>query len=241
MTAGAAGESLTMTTVLITGANRGIGLELARQYARAGATVIATARDPGSAAELTALRAAHATVQVLPLDVTSSTSLDALVAQVSRRPVDVLIANAGVMGPRTGIDDAENTPQRWGEVLAANVTGVFFTVRALLPNLKAAPGSKIAILSSRMASSHAAKGSSYLYRASKAAAANVGINLAAELKPAGIAVGIYHPGWVQTDMGGKAADITPAVSAGGLISRIAKLNVETTGVFEDYAGAAIAY
>ena len=92
-----------------------------------------------------------------------------------------------------------------------------------------------------MASSQAAKGSSYLYRASKAAAANIGINLAVELKPAGIAVGIYHPGWVQTDMGGKAADITPAASAEGLVNRIAKLSVETTGVFEDYAGAAIVY
>ncbi len=230
-----------MTAVLITGANRGIGLELARRYAASGATVIATARAPDTAPGLAALKAAHPTMQVLPLDVGHVGSLDALVARLSRRPIDVLIANAGVMGPRAAIDDPENTMQRWAEVLSTNVTGAFFTVRALLPNLKAAPGAKIAIISSRMASSQAAKGSSYLYRASKAAAANVGVNLAVELKPAGIAVGVYHPGWVQTDMGGSGADITPAASADGLVQRIATLSVATSGVFEDYAGAGIAY
>jgi NAD(P)-dependent dehydrogenase (short-subunit alcohol dehydrogenase family) len=230
-----------MTTVLITGANRGIGLQLARSYAAKGATVIATARMPDAAEALKALKAAHASLQVLPLDVTDAASLDALVAQLSRRPVDLLIANAGVIGPRAGSDDPANTAQRWAEVLATNVTGVFFTVRALLPNLKAAPGSKIAILSSRMGSSSAAVGSSYLYRASKAAAANVGNNFAGELKPAGIAVGVYHPGWVKTDMGGAGADITVETSAAGLMQRFSALSMATTGVFEDYAGAAIKY
>jgi NAD(P)-dependent dehydrogenase (short-subunit alcohol dehydrogenase family) len=118
---------------------------------------------------------------------------------------------------------------------------VFFTVQALLPNLKAASGAKIAILSSLMASSTRAVGTSYLYRASKAAAANVGNNFASELKPAGIAVGIYHPGWVKTDMGGSGADISVETSAAGLVQRFAQLSVATTGVFEDYAGTAIKY
>ncbi len=232
---------LLMSTVLITGANRGIGLELARRYAQQGATVIATARAPETSQGLAALQAAHASLQMFPLDVTDAASLDALVARLSRRPVDLLIANAGLMGPRTSSDDPGNTTQRWAEVLATNVTGVFFTIRALLPNLKAAPGAKIAILSSRMASSTAAAGTSYLYRASKAAAANVGNNFAMELKPAGIAVGIYHPGWVKTDMGGAGANITVETSAAGLVQRIARLSVVTSGVFEDYAGAAIKY
>lgn len=230
-----------MSTVLITGANRGIGLELARNYAAAGATVIGTARNPAAATDLSALMAAHSSLQVLPLDVTDAGSLDALVAQLSRRPIDLLIANAGVIGPRGGVDDTENTAQRWADVMATNVAGVFFTVRALLPNLKAAPSAKIAIISSRMASSDAAKGSSYLYRSSKAAAANVGVNLANELKPAGIAVGIYHPGWVKTDMGGAGADITTATSASGLVQRFATLSIDTSGVFEDYAGVPIKY
>jgi NAD(P)-dependent dehydrogenase (short-subunit alcohol dehydrogenase family) len=230
-----------MPTVLITGANRGIGLELARSYARQGATVIATARAPGESDGLKALKAAHTSVQVLPLDVTDAASLDAVVAQLSRRPIDLLIANAGVMGPRTASDDPGNTTQRWADVLAVNVTGVFFTIRAVIPNLKAASGAKIAILSSRMASSTAAAGTSYLYRASKAAAANVGNNFATELKPAGIAVGIYHPGWVKTDMGGSSADIAVETSAAGLVQRFGLLSVATTGVFEDYAGAPIKY
>jgi NAD(P)-dependent dehydrogenase (short-subunit alcohol dehydrogenase family) len=233
--------TLLMSTVLITGANRGIGLELARSYAAKGGTVIATARAPEASEGLKALKATHPSLQVLPLDVTDAASLDALVARLSRRPVELLIANAGVMGPRAGSDDPANTPQRWAEVLATNVTGVFFTVQALLPNLRAASGAKIAILSSRMASSTAAAGTSYLYRASKAAAANVGNNFATELKPAGIAVGVYHPGWVKTDMGGSGADITVETSAAGLMQRFAHLSVATSGVFEDYAGAAIKY
>ncbi len=230
-----------MSTVLITGASRGIGLQLARAYAEAGASVIATARNPESAAELTSLLAAHPGLLVLPLDVTDAASLDALVARLSRRPIDLLIANAGVMGARGGVDDQDNTAARWADVLATNVAGVFFTVRALLPNLKAASSAKIAIVSSRMASSVAANGSSYLYRASKAAAANIGANFASELRPAGIAVGIYHPGWVKTDMGGTGADITVAESANGLVQRFAKLNIATTGVFEDYAGVPIKF
>jgi NAD(P)-dependent dehydrogenase (short-subunit alcohol dehydrogenase family) len=228
-------------TCLITGANRGIGLELARAYARIGATVIATARDPAAASDLTRLKAEHASLQILPLDVTDATSFDALAARLSRHPIDVVIANAGLMGPRGSLDDPDNTAARWAEVLAVNVTGVYLTARALVPNLKAAAGAKFAILSSRMGSSVSAAGSSYLYRASKAAAANLGANLAVEWKPHGIAVGSYHPGWVQTDMGGAAADIPATTSATGLIDRIAHLSLATSGTFEDYAGQRIAH
>ena len=230
-----------MTTCLITGANRGIGLDLTRLYAQRGVTVIATARSPETATELMRLKSEHPSLQILPLDVIDAASLDKLAATLKGRPINTVIANAGVMGPRQGVDDPANTLDFWAQVLAVNVTGVFFTVRALLPNLQAASGGRVAILSSRMASSEAAKGTSYLYRASKAAAANIGANFAVELKSSGIAVGIYHPGWVQTDMGGPAADIPPAVSAAGLAKRIEHLSLATTGVFEDYAGEKIAF
>ncbi len=230
-----------MPICLITGANRGIGLELARAYARAGTTVIATARRPADATALAALAAEHPSLTVLPLDVADAASIAALAAAIQGRPVDLLIANAGVIGPRGGIDDPANTAALWAEVMAVNVTGVYLTVRAVLPGLRAAKAAKVAILSSRMASSKVASGSSYLYRASKAAAANIGANLAVEMKPAGIAVGIYHPGWVKTDMGGAGADIAPAASAAGLVQRFTHLSLATTGVFEDYAGASIAF
>ena len=230
-----------MITCLITGANRGIGLELARHYAGSGATVLATARHPETATELAKLATAHPTLQILALDVTDPASCERLAAALKGRAIDRLIANAGVIGPRGGLADPANTAKLWADVLAVNVTGVFLTVRSLADNVTAAKGGRIAIISSRMGSSTAAAGSSYLYRASKAAAANLGANFATELKPKGVAVGVYHPGWVKTDMGGAGADIAPAVSAGGLAQRIEHLCLATTGVFEDYAGASIAY
>ena len=123
----------------------------------------------------------------------------------------------------------------------ANVAGPFFTVRAFLPMLRKAEGAKVAIISSAMGSSARAKGSAYLYRASKAAATNLAANLAVELAPMGIAVGAYHPGWVQTDMGGQGADITPEQSAAGLLARIGALSLDTTGVVEDYQGHSIPF
>ena len=230
-----------MFTCLITGANRGIGLQLAQLYAQSGATVIATARLPDAAVELQKLKAAQPRVHIHALDVTDPSSCAGLAAALNSRPIDLLIANAGVVGPRGGMNDPGNSAALWAHVLATNVTGVFFTVSALAPNVVAAAPGKIAIIASRMGSSSAAKGSAHLYRASKAAAANLGANFAAEFKPKGIAVGVYHPGWVKTDMGGADADITVAVSAAGLIKRFAHLSLATTGVFEDYAGSAIAY
>ena len=230
-----------MFTCLITGANRGIGLELARLYARRGATVLATARTPETATELAALRAQYLRVEILPLDVCDAQNFGSLAFALSGRPVNCLIANAGVIGPRGALDDPGNTPETWAQVFAVNVTGVYLTVRAFVPNIVAAGSGKIAIVSSRMASSSRAAGTSYLYRASKAAAANFGASLAVEMKAKGIAVGVYHPGWVKTDMGSSGADITATASAEGLEQRFDHLSLATTGVFEDYAGAKIAF
>jgi NAD(P)-dependent dehydrogenase (short-subunit alcohol dehydrogenase family) len=128
----------------------------------------------------------------------------------------------------------------WAKSFATNVTGVFSVIQALLPNVQAA-GGKIAILSSIMGSDARAPGGSYIYRASKAAVLNLGRNLSADLAPRGMAVGIYHPGWVQTDMGGNAANVTPEDSARGLVARFDALSLETTGVFEGYDGVAIPF
>jgi NAD(P)-dependent dehydrogenase (short-subunit alcohol dehydrogenase family) len=225
-----------MATVLITGANRGIGLELARLYAVRGDTVIGAVRDPAKA---TALLGLGSRLEIIPLDVTSEASFAAAAKALAGRPIDIVIANAGVMGPRGSAAD-EQPADVWASVLAVNVTGPFLTARAFLPNVIAAKG-KIAILSSIMASSKKAMGNSYVYRASKAAAANIGVNLAAEFKPSGVSVGNYHPGWVQTEMGGAAADIPATVSAKGLVARIDGLSLATTGMFETYSGEPLAY
>jgi len=107
----------------------------------------------------------------------------------------------------------------------------------MLPSLQRSAAPKIAIISSRMGSQERAKGGSYAYRASKAAAVNLGRNLAKDLEPLGIALGIYHPGWVRTDMGGGEADISEEESADGLITEFGKLSLETTGCFKNYDGA----
>ena len=226
-----------MATVVITGAGRGIGLELARVYADRGDTVIGTVRAPDKAGEL---RKLGASVTVLPLDVTDEASHAALARALAGRPIVILIANAGVLDARGGLDDPANSTAMWTAMLATNVMGVFFTARALASNVATAKG-RIAIISSRMGSSERAGGNTYAYRASKAAASNLAANLAVELKPKGVAVGSYHPGWVKTAMGGSGADIEPATSARGLVARIDALTLATSGTFETYDGARIAY
>ncbi|GLS87952.1 short-chain dehydrogenase [Cypionkella aquatica] len=208
-------------TTLITGANRGIGRALFEHYRASGETVIGTSRS--------------ASQGLIRLDVTDAAGQQALGQSVET--LDLLICNAGVYPDRGQRLDDGYAPALWAEGFATNVTGVFLSVQALLPALARA-GGKIAIISSQMASDTLAPGGSYIYRASKAAALNLGRNLASDLKGRGIAVGIYHPGWAQTDMGGAGADITEAQSALGLAARFAALSLATTGCFETWDGRA---
>lgn len=208
-------------TTLITGATRGIGRALLQHYQAAGEAVIGTARS--------------ATPGLTTLDVTDPAGQRALGQSIDS--LDLLICNAGVYPDRGQRLDDGYAPALWAEGFNTNVVGVFLTVQSLLPALRRAKG-KIAIISSQMASDTRAPGGSYIYRASKAAALNLGRNLASDLKPQGIAVGIYHPGWVQTEMGGAGADITEAQSAAGLSARFAALCLATTGCFETWDGQA---
>lgn len=220
-------------TLLIAGASRGIGLEMARQAKARGDTVIAMLRSTASAQALEGIAD-----QVLIAGVTDETALEKAAAELES-DVDLLVCNAGVYRGRGGIDADDMGADAWSETLMTNVAGPFFVTKAFLPRLK--PSGKVVIVSSKMGSSARAPGGGYIYRSSKAAATNLACNLAAELKPKGIAVGSYHPGWVRTDMGGSAADISAEESAAGLLSRFDALSLETTGVFEDYAGEAIPF
>lgn len=207
--------------VVITGANRGIGQALDQRFRDLGHNVTGTARS-GDA--------------FINLDVTSPQSHAAIAQKLDAKPIDLLICNAGVY-----LDKGQNladgyAPALWEQSFAANVTGVFLTVQSLLPNLQLSENPKIAIISSQMGSDTRAPGGSYIYRASKAAALNLGRNLATDLKHIGIAVGIYHPGWVKTDMGGPDGDITVSESAHGLAERFLTLDLETTGCFETWDG-----
>lgn len=211
-------------SILITGANRGIGAELLAQYTAADRPAQGTARTPSGG--------------LLALDVTLPASVAQLAHTLDGQKLDLLVCNAGVFLEKghslaTGYD-----ADLWARTFAVNVTGVFLTIQALLPHLQASKTPKIAIISSQMASSEQAPGGNYIYRASKAAALNLGRNLATDLHDLGIAVGIYHPGWVQTDMGGAYASTTPQASAAGLIKRFDALSLATTGCFETFEGQA---
>ena len=209
--------------VLITGANRGIGAALRSSYVNRGDDTLSTRRggteEPGW----------------LSLDVTAPDAPTLIAEALGDKPLDILICNAGVYLDKGHAIESGYAPEIWAETFAANVTGVFQTIRAALPALQAAKG-KIAIISSQMASATLAPGGSYVYRASKAAALNLGRNLASDLKSDGIAVGIYHPGWVKTDMGGSNADITVEEAAAGLLDRFDALTLAQTGEFLTWDG-----
>ena len=207
-------------TTLITGANRGIGAALLGKFGAIGDA-------KGTSRQMDDL---------LDLDVTDPASFAALSKALKGAPIKHLICNAGVFPDRGMTIDGGYAPDVWAAAFAANVTGVFQTIQTFLPNLRAAQSPKIAIISSQMGSSEKAKGGNYIYCASKSAVTNMGRNLAIDLKPEGIALGIYHPGWVQTDMGGDIADITVDESATGLFTRITALNIATTGCFETWDG-----
>ena len=171
----------------------------------------------------------------LTLDVTDPHSISELGRYYAEKPLDLLVCNAGVFLDR-GRSLEELTSEDWSRTMAVNVTGVAETVRVLLPALRRGSGSKIAIISSQMASQERARGGSYVYRASKAAVLNFGRNLAQDLRDEGIAVGTYHPGWVRTEMGGPGADLPESEAAEGLIARFEALDLSSTGCFETWDG-----
>ncbi len=221
-----------MPTILITGANRGIGLELARQYAAAGDTVIRANRGADTSGE--------AVGEVLPLDATSDASAAALAAFLKGRPIDLLINNAGISGP----SPAQQTSTEMDfagflHVLDANVLGPLRVTQALLPNLRAASAAKVAVISSQMGQLSSPNSGFVAYRASKAAVNKVFQCLAADLKGEGISVAMLHPGWVRTDMGGPGADIDVSTSAAGIRNVLAGLDVASTGRFTAYDGRAL--
>lgn len=211
--------------VVVTGSSRGIGRELKTRLAARGDRVTGTSRDHSSGTRL---------------DVSEPGQQARFAAQIKGDPVDLLICNAGVYLDKT-MSISDYTAEVWAKSLAVNVTGVFLSVQAMLPNLKLASAPKIAIISSQMASHARAPGGSYAYRASKAAALNIGRNLATDLKPEGVAVGIYHPGWVRTDMGGDEGDISVEESAEGLMQQFDELTLETSGCFHTWDGRVHAY
>ncbi|MHA1546409.1 MAG: SDR family oxidoreductase [Alphaproteobacteria bacterium] len=231
-----------MTNVLITGANRGIGLELTRQYLDRGANVFAAARTPHNAADLAALqKTAPGRLTLVQLDVTDAGDCAALESALGGAPLDILVNNAGIIGP-----DQQSTLAMdfagFATTLEVNTLAPLRVIHAVLDQLKAAGDAKILTISSKMGSFSATTQTDRMaYRASKAATNLVMRGLAQDLAETGIAVGVAHPGWVRSDMGGAGADISAKTSADGLISVIDRLTLANTGSFVDWTGQAIGW
>jgi len=224
-----------MTTVLITGANRGLGLEFARQYQAEGASVIACCRDLRKADALK-----QQSVEIAELDVTDAESIHRLAVQLKGRPLDILINNAGTYGPdRQSADDCDY--QGMVETFRINAVAPLMVAKAVKPNLLAGQGKKLAVLTSKMGSISDSSGGFLAYRASKAALNMIADGVTKEWRKDGIAVAILHPGWVQTDMGGPNAPIKPQESVKGLRARIAELSLTTSGRFVDFQGREIGW
>jgi len=227
-------------TVLVTGANRGIGLEYVRQYAARGWTVVATARKPEEAAELKALAAANPRIVVEKLDVSDLASIDALAARWQGKPVDILINNAGI----TGDARAQMFPKMdwpvYEQVLKTNVIGPLKMAEAFYPNLEAGQQKKLVNISSSEGSiGSVGAGRTFFYRASKAALNMEMKNLAAVLKNRGIAVALINPGPVDTDMmaGMPKRMLRDKETAVADMIRITdQLKLDNTGLFWNYSG-----
>jgi NAD(P)-dependent dehydrogenase (short-subunit alcohol dehydrogenase family) len=227
-------------TVLITGANRGIGLALAREYVVAGWTLVATARKPADAADLKALAAANpGRVSIEALDVLDHASIDALAKKYRDRPIDILINNAGITGNRFQQVPGKFDYAEFRQVFETNVVAPLKIADTFLPQVQASRLKKIVVISSSEGSIAGVKRpGGYFYRSSKSAVNMVMRNLALELKPRGITVVIVNPGPVDTDMM-KGAPIplqSPAEAAGRVIAVTTKATLEDTGKFWDHLG-----
>ena len=227
-------------TILLTGANRGIGLEFVRQFAGAGARVYAACRSPESAHELNKLAAAHqGQVSVHPLDVTNDTQRKALGAALNGTAIDILLNNAGVYGNGANVF-GEIDEQVWLDTFHANTIAPLKMAEVFVDNVAASKRKIIATISSKVGSiADNSGGGSYCYRSSKSAVNMAMKSLSLELKDRGITCLTMHPGWVQTDMGGSNALIDTEQSVSMLRSVLAGARPEDNGKYLDKDGSII--
>ncbi|QSA98788.1 SDR family oxidoreductase [Methylococcus sp. EFPC2] len=226
-----------MTTILITGANRGLGLEFSRQYADAGWRVHACCRKPADARELNALAARYPGLAVHALDVSDFAHIDDLAQRLADETIDVLLLNAAVYGDSAETGFGALDYRRWTETLTINTLAPVKFAEAFLPHVERSRRKLIVPITSLMGSMGDNRGGgSILYRSSKAALNSAMKSLAIDLRPRGIGVLILHPGWVKTDMGGSQAPTEPEESIAGMIRIIENFRPEDSGRFLNFKG-----
>ena len=225
-----------MATVLITGANRGLGLEFCRQYAEQGWHVIACARNPDDAFDLNNL-AAHHNIQMETLDVSKFEQIDALSRKLADLPIDVLINNAGIYTDNKSNGFGHLDYQAWTNSLLINTQAPVKMAETFLPQIKKSDKKLIVNISSLMGSiADNDSGGSIFYRSSKAALNAAMKSLSIELKDQSVGVLIFHPGWVKTDMGGPDALINAEQSIAGMRALIESFSLDQSGSFVKYDG-----
>jgi NAD(P)-dependent dehydrogenase (short-subunit alcohol dehydrogenase family) len=222
-----------MPTALITGANRGMGLEMVRQYAAEGWAVHAAARKPDAAADLAVLDG-HITVH--KLDITDTDQVDALAETLKGESIDLLVNNAGLnIDNNSGLGEIDTDD--WIEMLKVNAIGPLRLAEAFMPHVGLAQRGVMGFMSSRSASiTDNIRGGRYKYRTSKSALNSVVRSLAIDLIPKGIICIALHPGWVRTDMGGAAATLDAPTSVRCLRELFERLEPNDTGHFLNYDG-----
>lgn len=238
-----------MRNVLITGGNRGIGLALAQHYAQTGAKVIATARHPETAKELLALHHDFPnTVLIEQVDVTSPVSIAEMKTRIGGMPIDILLNNAGILGPRGANRETLHQQffgtlnfEAWTPVIETNVYGPLRIAEALVENVAHSAEKKMMFLSSTAGSIQEGIPPTFIYAGSKAMLNKSVKLLAGVLKPRSITIAALCPGHVKTELGGKDAFVEPAESATGLARVIDALSLETTGSYKRFNGETIAW
>jgi NAD(P)-dependent dehydrogenase (short-subunit alcohol dehydrogenase family) len=226
-----------MPSILITGANRGLGLEFCHQYGEQGWRVFACCRQPERATELQTLAGQFQHLTIHTLEVSNFQQIDQLAAQLNAEPLDVLLSNAGVYGDNREHGFGALDYAVWQETLLINTIAPVKLAETFLPHLLKAQNPQIVAITSLMASmTDNSSGRAILYRSSKAGLNAAMKSLAIDLRPQNISVLILHPGWVQTDMGGSRAPTSPQESIAGMRRVIAQFTLQDSGAFLNYKG-----
>lgn len=226
-----------MTTILITGANRGLGLEFCKQYAQENWNVIACCREPEKATDLTKLANEFSNISVLRLNVSDLNQIDQLAKQLDGIAIDVLLNNAGIYGDESGHGFGNLDYEQWQKNMTVNVFAPVKLTEAFLPNLQRGEQKKVVAMSSLMGSiEDNGSGGSILYRSSKSALNSAMKSIAIDNKQKKIAILILHPGWVKTDMGGSNAPMEIPESVSKMRATIANFTLEQSGEFLRYDG-----
>lgn len=226
-----------MSTVLVTGSARGIGYELAKQYAEGGHRVLATARNPENAEKLRSAAAASAgRMTIHRMDVANLESVRTAAAEIGDEPIDIIINNAGVWGGLAGQVLESMDYENWFYEFSTMAMGPFRVVQSFLKNLLAADEKKIFTITSQTSAHSYKKVAGYSYSSSKAASNRIMTMLARDLHDRGVTVCLMHPGWVRTEMAGKIADIEPNESASAIIRVIGNATLSDSGKFLTWDG-----